>query len=400
MPAAPPPPSPLAAHWTLDPAVTFLNHGSYGACPIPVLAAQSELRARLERQPVQFFHRDYQGLLDAARQRLAAFLNADPAGLAFVPNATTGVNTVLASLPLAPGDELLTTDHVYGACRNALARAAARAGARLVVARVPFPLSGPDAVVDAVLGAVGPQTRLALIDHVTSPTALVLPVERLVPLLAERGVDTLVDGAHAPGQRPLDLAALGAAYYTGNAHKWLCAPKGAGFLHVRADRRADLRPLVTSHGATAPATRASRFHLEMDWTGTADPTPFLAIPAALDFLGGLLDGGWPALYHANRALALDARNLLCEALALRPPAPDAMLGAMASLPLPADAGAPDGPLPNDPLQDRLLAEHAIEVPVTRWPSGRQRVLRVSAQAYNSRAQMEALAAAVAGLLRA
>jgi len=374
----------LAVHWRLDPDIAFLNHGSFGACPFPVLARQEELRAQMERRPVEFLVRRLPDLLDAARARLAAFLGADPEGLVAVANATTGVNAVLRSLALEPGDELLVTDHEYNACRNALDFVAERAGARVVVVPVPFPVASAGEVVEVVLGAATPRTRLALIDHVTSPTGMVLPVERIVAGLAERGVDTLVDGAHGPGMLALNLESLGAAYYVGNCHKWLCAPKGAGFLHVRgAERRSAVRPVVISHGTNTPRPGRSRFHDEFDWTGTEDPTAFLCVPTAIDFMASRLPGGWPEVMERNHALALQARDILAAALGVAAPCPDDMIGSMAALPLPDGTGdAPSAALYTDPLQDLLIAEHGIEVPVVPWPEPPKRLIRISAQIYN------------------
>ncbi len=274
-------PSEHARHWPLDPRIDFLNHGSYGAAPRVVLEAQQTWRLQLEHEPVRFMVEQLEPALDAARAAVGAFVGAAPDDLAFITNATTGVNTVLRSLRFETGDELLTTDHAYNAVGNAMEYVAARDGARVVVAAVPFPLESPDAVVSAVMGAVTPRTRLAVLDHVSSATALILPVAELVAALAERGVDTLVDGAHAPGMVELDVAGMNAAYYTGNLHKWVCAPKGAAFLWVRPDRQERIRPLVISHGANSPRADRSRFRLEFDWLGTGDPSAWLAVPDAI-----------------------------------------------------------------------------------------------------------------------
>lgn len=390
----------LAGHWGLDPGVVFLNHGSFGACPRAVLAVQDQFRAQLEAEPVRFLSRELEGRLDEARRALGAFVGADPDDLAFVANATSGVNAVLRSLSFSAGDELLTTDHAYNACRNALALVAVRTGAAVVTVPVPFPLRSADVVVDAVLSRVTPRTRLALFDHVSSPTGLVFPVERLVRELTARGVDAIVDGAHAPGMLPLDLDALGAAYYSGNCHKWLCAPKGSAFLHVRRDRQHLVRPLTISHGANSPRIDRSRFRLEFDWTGTSDPTAFLCVPAAIEFMKGLLPGGWPAVMRRNREVALEARRALCDGLGIGIPAPEAMIGSLASVPLPDGQPDPRGaPARRDPLQDALFARFGIEVPVMRWPGARARLLRVSAQLYNEPAEFAKLAGVVPGLLR-
>ncbi|MEW6159130.1 MAG: aminotransferase class V-fold PLP-dependent enzyme, partial [Verrucomicrobiota bacterium] len=220
--------------------------------------------------------------------------------------------------------------------------------------------------------------------------------EKIVATLNQRGVDTLIDGAHAPGMIPLDLEKLGATYYTGNAHKWLCAPKGAGFLHVRKQRQPLIRPLAISHGANSPRQDRSRFLLEFGWTGTADPTAFLSVPEALRVMNALVPGGWPELMRRNRALALQGREILCRALAIEPPCPDEMIGALASIPLPdAPPGdAPTSPLYGDPLQNVLRDEHGLEVPIIPWPTAPRRLVRISAQIYNQPEQYEILAKAL------
>ena len=402
----------FAKYWPLDPGVTFLNHGSFGACPWPVLQAQSELRARLERQPVRFMDTELEGLMDHARARLAEFIKAPPADLAMIPNATTGLSTVLRSLSFQPDDEILATVHEYNACRMAVRAAAARAGARAVVARVPFPIRSPQEAIDAILSKASPRTRLAVISHITSPTALVMPIEKIVAGLAERGIDTLVDGAHAPGVVALDIDAIGAAYYTGNCHKWMCAPKGSGFLYVRRDRQARIHPLVTSHGANSPRRDRSLFRLEFDWTGTSDPTPWLTIPNAIDFVASLLPRGWADVRQANHELVLYGLQRLAASLGVTElPAPNDMLGSMAAVELPADLEpAPTDPpadldadstYPLDPLHNSLVADDAIEVPVYPWPHSpvddapRRRLLRISAQLYNEPADYDRLSNVIA-----
>lgn len=396
--------APHAEAWALDPEVVFLNHGSFGAVPRAVLAVQASLRAEMEANPVAFLDRHLEGRLDSARGRLAAFVGADPDDLAFVPNATHGVATVLRSLRFAPGDEIVATDHEYNAALNMARFAAARDGARVVVARIPLPVSGPDDVVERVMAAVSPRTRLVLMSHVTSPTALVLPVERLIPTLEARGIPVLVDGAHAPGMLPLDLDALGASFYAGNLHKWVCAPRGAAFLHARRDRRATLRPLAISHGANDPRPTRSTFRKEFDWTGTADPTPYLAVPAALDAIHGIVAGGWPAVMARNIRVAVDARRLLVAAAGRPAVAPETMLGSMAALELPLDPGfARRGATAPDPLKGRLLAAR-VEVPVHAWPRDpapgerRRRLLRVSAHLHNDAGEYVYLAEVLQELL--
>jgi len=382
----------------------MLNHGAFGACPRVVLELQQRLRAELEREPVRFFLRRMQPLLDESRRGLAELIGADPADLVFVRNATTGVNSVLRSLRFQPGDELLVTDHDYNACRNAARFVAQRAGAQVVVASLPLPVESPRQVVDAVIARVTGRTRLAVIDHVTSPTAIIFPIEELVRQLQQRNVDTLVDGAHAPGMLPLDLGRIGAAYYAGNCHKWLCAPKGAGFLHVRPDRQQQIQPAVISHGFNTPRPGHTRFQDAFDWPGTDDPTPWLCVGEAIRFLETLTGGGIEGLMRQNHQLVLEGRRTLCEALGLSPTCPEDMVGSIAAMRLPDDTDpaaaldASTGITPTHRWQLELLDRFGIQVPIYHWPAAPRKVLRISAQAYNTPAQYEQLAAALRTVL--
>ena len=379
-----------ASAWTLDPDIVFLNHGSFGACPRAVLDDQQEWRARLEREPVLFIARELEALLDTVRGELATFVGAQADDVVFVPNATSGVNTVLRSLRFEPGDELLCTSHGYNACQNVLDMVAGLWGAKVVIAPVPFPVQGPADFVEAVMGAVTGKTRFALLDHVTSASGTVVPVEVLVPLLQARGVEVMVDGAHGPGMLALDLETLGADYYTGNCHKWLCTPKGAAFLHVRREHQGRVLPLTVSHGANSLRGDRSRFRLQFDQAATTDPTPFLSIPFALRFFAREFEGGWTGVRAHNHALVCDAQQQLVEGLGVEAACPPSMLGSLATVILPpGDAEA---------LRDALFRRMRIEVPVWGIPWMPKRSLRVSAQVYNHPAQYAELVRAVRTLL--
>jgi isopenicillin-N epimerase len=380
----------------------MLNHGSFGACPKVVLDRQRTYRDQIEAEPVRFFMREFAALLDASRERLAGLLGASSRDVVFVRNATSGVNSILRSLEFQPGDEILTTDHEYNACANAARFVADRSGVELVVVPLPVPVGSPDEVVERIMERVTPRTRLALLDHITSPTAIVVPIEELVARLDARGVDTLVDGAHAPGMLPLELEKMGVAYYTGNCHKWLCAPKGAGVLYVRRDRQEAIHPPVISHGFNYRRPGYSRFQDEFDWTGTDDPTPWLCVGDAIEFLASI-EGGLDGVMRHNRQLILEAREIFCDRLGLPPVCPAGMLGSMLAVRLPDEAAMPEmdeaaaaGAI--HPLQTALMDRFGIEAPLFHWPKPPHLMLRVAAQLYNSRAQYEYLASALPELV--
>ncbi|MYE75434.1 MAG: aminotransferase class V-fold PLP-dependent enzyme [Acidimicrobiaceae bacterium] len=387
--------------WVLEEGVLHLNHGSFGATPAAVLEAQQRLRSRMEANPTKYFlGGDYQCELDSARRAVADFVGADEAGLVFVNNVTAGVNAVLRSLEpaLGSGDEILVTDHEYNACRNAAEVSASRTGARVTTVQVPFPIESSQQAADTVLAAVTDRTRILLIDAVTSATGLVMPVAEIAAEI-EPDVRVLVDAAHAPGMINFDVAALGASYVTANCHKWMCSAKGAGFLWVRADRRDDVYHSVISHGYNGGwPSGGGRLHAQFDWTGTDDPSAWLTVPDALDAVGAMHPDGWPGVRQAIRDLCLSGRRILLDALGIDPPAPDDMIGAIASVPVPPAGHS--GTEIFDPLMAALEQRHRIQVPVFIWPAPPERLLRISAHLYNDESQYRRLAEAVTAELHA
>ena len=369
----------------LDPDVVFLNHGSFGACPRPVFAEYQRWQAELERQPVEFLGRRYSDLLRSAREALAAYVGAAPDELVYVPNATTALNIVARSLRLEPGDEILTTDHEYGAMDRTWRFLCAKWGARYLTQPIPVPVTTAEAFVDAFWEGVTPATRVIFISHLTSPTALVFPLRAICSRARAAGLLTIVDGAHTVGQIPLDLADLGADIYTSNCHKWLCAPKGSAFLYVRRDLQRLIEPLIVSWGWQSEAPGPSRFIDEHEYTGTRDIAAYLATPAAIAFTQ---QPQWETVRAECHALAVEAQTRVGALTGLAPLSGPDWFAQMVSLPLPAcDVGA---------LKARLYDEFRVEVPVLRWDE--HTLVRVSCQAYNTRADLDQLVAGLHTLL--
>lgn len=384
--------APLRKHWVLNPKVVFLNHGSFGACPKEVLRHQEKLRREMESEPLLFLGRQHDERVDHARRSLARFLGSRTSDLAFVTNATTAVNAVVRSWKLRRGDEILTTSLDYNACRNVLIEAAARAGAKVRIVELPFPIQNEQEIEARILSAVGKRTRFAMLDHVTSNSALVLPVGKLAAQLESQGVRVLIDGAHAPGMLALNPSKLGASWYTGNLHKWICAPKGAAFLWARKDTWDDLQPAVISHGNNTRRANFEAWQDRFDWPGTLDPTAWFSVPCALDVVSKLHPGGWPEIRKTNRRMVLDARDRTCGLLEVEPPCPAGMIGSMATIPLPARFQKSHHAGRIAPEQLRLFEEFGIEVPFVKV--GNLRCFRISAHLHNAPEEYDFLAEAI------
>jgi isopenicillin-N epimerase len=374
----------LRGRFALEPGLHYLNHGAFGGVPRVVAEEAARVRAEADANPTHFLTRVYPGRLAQVRERLAGFLRADPDGLVFVPNATAGMATAIAGLGLGAGDEVVTTDHAYGAVRAALQHFSGTAGAQVRVAEVPLHVAEAQDVVDAVLAEVTPRTRALVVDHVASPTGMVLPVQALVEAGHQRGLRVVVDGAHALGMLDVDVTAIGADCWVGNLHKWLCAPRSAAVLVVAPEHREALRPLVPSHGF------GGGLQPSFEWTGTFDPAPVLAAEVALAFHEEL---GWERVRERQRSLARDGAAVVAAALGTEVAVADAFAAALRVVRLPEPLDAETGLR----VERRLSRRHQVEAPLTHL-HGEVRFVRVSGALYNEPADYEALAAALPEVL--
>ncbi|GAB4456131.1 MAG: aminotransferase class V-fold PLP-dependent enzyme [Anaerolineales bacterium] len=389
----------IKRYFQLDPSVTFLNHGSFGATPKPVFREYQRWQRELERQPVEFLGRRFAGLMAEARAALGAYLGAHADNLVYTQNVTISVNIVARSLELGPGDEVLATDHEYGAMDRTWRFLAKERGFRYINQHIELPLTTEEKFVEDFWRGVTPRTRVIFLSHITSPTAVILPVQEIIRRAREAGILTVIDGAHAPGQLPLRLDTLGADFYGGNLHKWLCAPKGAGFLYARPETQHLLKPLVVSWGYESETPSGSTFVDHHEWWGTRDIAAFLAVPKAIEFQ---TQHHWEEVRQSCHQLAAHAQTQISELTGLAPlhPQTDTWFCQLAAAPLPADT---------DPalLKKRLYDEYRIEIPVLEWlPSAGMgvrdgyKLIRISIQGYNTKRDVDTLLRALSALLKA
>jgi isopenicillin-N epimerase len=381
--------STLKEYFLLDPSIVFLNHGSFGATPKPVFEAYQNWQLRLERQPVLFLGRELDGLLLQSRIALGAYLHADANELVYIPNATHGVNIIAHSLHLQPGDEILTTDHEYGACDYTWDFVCRKTGATYIHQSIPLPVQVEDEIVEQFWKCVTPQTKAIYLSHITSPTALRMPVEEICRRARDAGILTVIDAAHSPGQTPVDLQSLGADILFGTCHKWMLAPKGAAFLYVRREIQDLINPLVVSWGMnpTPETATGSRFIDILQWTGTKDPAAVLTVPTAIQFMK---DHMWENVRYECHALLRQAIERICDFTRLPPlyPLDSNFYSQMGIAPLPKSDIAL--------LKSRLYDEYQIEVPLTQWQD--QQFVRISIQGYNTQEDVDMLLKALSVLL--
>jgi isopenicillin-N epimerase len=374
----------LRAEFGIDPQLAFLNHGSFGAMPRCVMEEQNEWRRRIEADSIEILGRRSSRLIDDAKGKIGQWLGMRASDFGLVTNATEGINCVLRSRKFSAGDELVTTTHVYNAVRQAMRYIAGKTGATYREIDVQLPVKSAGDIERAIVGAPSARTKLVVVDHITSPTALVFPIERILAACTERGIDVLIDGAHGPGMVPLNIEALGAAYYAGNLHKWTCGPKGSAFIWVRKDRQAEIHPLVVSHFFEQGLAK------EFGWQGTRDISAWLSVPRALEFMAQI---GWEKIMTHNHAMAAWAHQFLCARWTVEAISPldGSLLGSMATVPLPA----PLDRLPLEEvqkLQQSLHDRDRVEAPIMTW--GGRNYVRPCCQIYNSAEDVHRLASAI------
>ena len=375
----------LKHQFMLDPNVTFLNHGSFGACVKPVYENLLEWQTKMEQEPVKFFDDILFNALKASRRALGNYVGCSPDDLVYFPNPTTAINAVARSLKLKPGEEVLSTNHIYGALNRSWKYICAEKKARFIKVDIPFPIQSKEEFLDCFFNAVTNQTKVIFLSHITSMTAMKFPVEEVIQFSKEKKILTIIDGAHVPGHISLNIKKLDADIYTGACHKWMCTPKGISFLYVRKEIQENVHPLVISWGWESENPGSSKFLDWHEWQGTRDMSAFLTVPAAVKFMD---DNDWPNVSRKCREMVIQTRNQLLNYLNISPPCPDDWLGQMASIPLPFNDAVE--------IKNALLNKYHIQVPIFTWEG--KVYLRYSIQAYNSESDLEKLLSAIKELL--
>jgi isopenicillin-N epimerase len=376
----------LADEFLLDPGIVYLNHGSFGATPRPVFEAYQNFQRELERHPVAFLGREFQARMASAREILANYLGTKSNDIVFVTNATTGLNIIARSLTLGPGDEVLTSDHEYGAMDRTWRYLAQKNDFKYIRNSIEVPIRSAEAIQEQIWQAVTENTRLIFLSHITSPTSIIFPVEAICSEAKRHGILTVIDGAHAPGQIPLNLEGIGADFYVGNLHKWMCAPKGSAFLYASSDRQTLLSPLIVSWGWESEKPSPSTFVDHHEWQGTRDPAAFLAVPEAIQFQKS---HHWEKVRKICHDLARNAQSALSEITGFPPITSPDLFAQMVSVFLPD--------MDHEPFQKHLLDEFHIEVPIFKW--NHKTIMRVSIQGYNSQADIDHLLDAIKQILQ-
>ena len=375
----------LKNQFLLDPDITFLNHGSFGACPKTVCDNLQDWQNRVEKEPVQFFETDIFPLLADSRKALGKFLGCEGDDLVYYPNPTHAVNAVARSLKLKAGDEVLGTNHIYGALDFTWQQVCKDTGAEFIKADLPLPINSKDEFLNIFFSYVSNKTRVIFISHITSMTAMIFPVNEIIQFARQRDIITIIDGAHVPGHLPLRLTELDPDIYTGACHKWMCSPKGTSFLYVKKEMQENIHPLIVSWGWESENPSNTKFLDWHEWQGTRDMSAFLTIPEAVKFMD---DNDWPNVSRKCREMVIQTRNQLLNYLNISPPCPDDWLGQMASIPLPFNDAVE--------IKNLLLNKYHIQVPVFTWEG--KVYLRYSIQAYNSESDLEKLLSAIKELL--
>lgn len=387
-----PPYSSFEKYWNHNKDIVFLNHGSFGSTPTSVLEKQTQLRTQMESDLVQFMTVDYEKLYWENKEALAQFIHCNANDLVLVRNATMGVNTILHSLQFNEGDEILSHSHAYGACQNTLKFYAERHKCKLTTASIPFPINNEDDIIDAFLKCVTPKTKLAMVDHITSATGIIFPVKKITKELESRGIEVLIDGAHAPGMIELNIEDIRASYYTGNCHKWICSPKGSALLHVRKDKQHKISPLQISHYHDLYTGTDKHWSAQFIWPGTEDFTAYLLINDSIEAMKKIY-GSWEELRNKNRELCLKARKMVAQKAGTALPAPENMISHLSDILLDIKAEVPKSFMHSLPLpRKRLLEEFKIQIPVfVVGGNSPKYYARIAVQAYNSWEQYEYLA---------